>query len=173
MKKKIVVIMIAFLVISSLCIYGMKKLGTTRVQMSAIPEETVETIELLFEIDIPDEGEVLYYDCSLNENELGYIYAELAFSAEHYDSVISQINEIYYIEDAGCNVENTFAAYSIDDKFKTTAEEIDVYYSNMGGFHRKMDTKKMDKVPLTIFYDIFTTTVSDGVFRLMFVSEHC
>lgn len=174
MKRMIVLFILGVLVVSCMIACGRKEeSGQTEENATApavvlpeLPKVQVSSIEAVFGIDLPDEGEVLYYENSLKDDQLGSVYAEITLSEADYENVLGQIKDAYMLE-------TLKTAYLEADKFTTTSEEIDVKFVRFGGIREKTNYEKIEKIPLTVYYNIYLTKVENGVFRIMFSVNNC
>lgn len=130
------------------------------VSFPEIPEEQRENIRQFFQIDIPEKGQVLYYEFELNKHEYGNVYAEIEFSQEYYEELMSQIEAQYNVEEL---------VLMPDDKFETTREKLDKGYSISCGVRRRKVDNELTDIRYDTSYGIYTTKVENGTFRLLFV----
>lgn len=131
-----------------------------------IADYVIENIEMLFQVDVPDEGRLIYYEASLEPEQLGYIYAEIKYEEKYYQEFIEQLG-----------VESTspsrMSGYNEKGRFQTKAEEVDKVYLKTGDLRRKLDAHYVGPLPMSFMYSIYVTQIEDGIFKVMFEANPC
>lgn len=160
MKKQVALLICC--IIFALVLSSCAKKGDA---MQEMDKEKSEMIEQLFTIDLPEKGNLLYYESTLADDALGNIYAEIELDKSFYQDIHKQIEENYHIEESEINIEEM-------EKFDTKKEDVSEIYISMDSLRRDVEIAS-NEVPFTQYYFIYVTKVTNGAFRLLCVAEGC
>ena len=165
MKRKKISIILILLLGAVLVILVVKKELLSRERMfPEIPENITKEVEQLFQVELPERGNMIYYDALLKKDDLGHYYAEIELPEKYYEEMITKIEEKYFVS------ELNFNSIGPENTFETTLEEVDKHYLCATGLRR---TVEMEFLIYTVYYFIHITEIEDGMFRVLFSSGAC